>query len=76
MGRRKISKNEEKVTCDRCRKCVYHLFCDDTIVLCGYMYYTNKRRPCEPDTKCTVFMPLEGNEKYRKELRANVKEKY
>lgn len=54
----------------QCKKCLYRLHFSNEQVLCGFMYYTGKRRPCEPSPNCTAF------EKYTKQGRLKIEDKW
>lgn len=40
----------------QCKKCLYRAEDSKEFVYCGFMFYTGKRRPCEPSPNCTVFV--------------------
>lgn len=75
MSNQENDEVKEQVCGERCKECVYRLFIEDTLILCGYMYYTGKRRQSGVDIECKRFKPLEGNEELRRKLRDNVREK-
>ena len=41
--------------CDRyCLNCIYYIGSSDCLLYCNYYLMTDKRRPCDPGTGCTV----------------------
>lgn len=53
MPRRK--KCEQKCDISQCKKCLFRAIQYNAKPFCGYMYYTGKKRPCEPSPNCTAF---------------------
>lgn len=73
LGYRKALKSEKKKSIQvvhrnvtQCKKCLYRLYITEKDVACGYLYYTDKMRPCEPSPNCTAFKKT--NRQERKEL--------
>ena len=50
----------------QCKKCLYRLYVSNEYV-CGFMYYTGKRRPCEPSPHCTAFEKYTQKERMKLE---------
>ena len=66
----KPKKTAQRVDNSQCKKCLYKIVETQSAVFCGYMYYTGKRRPCDPSPNCTAF------EKFTKRGRKELEEKF
>ena len=45
---------KEKVCDSYCLNCIYYVGCSRDFWFCNYLLMTDKRRPCDPGTGCTV----------------------
>ena len=62
-GKRRTENNTQ------CKKCVYRTG-DKAFWFCGYLYFTGKRRLCDPSPNCTKFV------KYTKKGRMELELQY
>lgn len=49
----------------QCKKCLYRIQDSKEFVYCGFMYYTGKRRPCDPSPDCTAFVKSTKKERQK-----------
>lgn len=60
--------------CDKyCTNCVYYVGSNFDGCFCNYILMTDKRRPCDPGTGCTVRVLREKKRKLRKDKKKNGK---
>lgn len=57
----------EKVCDSYCLNCIYYVGKCDIALCCNYYLMTDKRRPCDPGTGCTVRVLRERKRKSKKE---------
>lgn len=67
MGRGKKNSSKSSYWGDnsQCKKCLYRVEDTKEFVYCGYMFYTGKRRPCEPSPNCTAFVKTTKKERIK-----------